>query len=179
MDANEVGISGALVTLRRDTGGDGRDTSDPILGTLNTDADGFYVFPNVAPATNYFVCVDLASTGLVASSGPNTGNHPPSGTEENQTNGDDGTELTPQLICSQVFDVVASGMPTDDILTPIGYTNNNANMKVDFGFTSIPTAIGLSSFGVAETSSALPALLLFVLIMLTSAVLLRWVRTAI
>lgn len=159
LNPGELGIAGATVQLRRDTGGDGVDAADPILATFTTDSEGYYIFPNVAPNTAYFVC--SSATGYGFSSGAPIGNHPPSGTEENETNGDDGTPLgTANLVCSQLFDVVANSLPTGELVTPVGYADNNADMKIDFGFSSTPTAVSLSSF--SGGSSAATFLLLAV-----------------
>lgn len=148
LNGGELGIAGAAVQLRRDADANGLDASDPILASYATDSAGFYIFPNVTPASDYFVCVVGSSTGFGLSSGAPIGAHPPSGTEENQANGDDGTPLNVgTLVCSQLFTVAANGQPTDDLLTPVGYTNDNADMKIDFGFTASPTAVSLSQIG--------------------------------
>ena len=140
LNPGELGIAGATVQLRRDAGGNGVDAADPILATFTTDSEGYYIFPNVAPNTAYFVCSSASGYGY--SSGAPIGNHPPSGTEENETNGDDGTPLgTANLVCSQLFNVVANSLPTGELVTPVGYADNNADMKIDFGFSSTPTAV--------------------------------------
>lgn len=153
IDGAEVGISGISVSVFADANSDGQpdDPASP-LGTVITDASGYYRFDNLT-AGNYVVRVNPSnfnSGGVLRSyantSGNNTAQVDSSGAASNAENG-----INPAVrnsvqtngILSNTF-TLNSSSPTAEPDVPMsgsfagqGSLDNLANVTIDFGFYGI------------------------------------------
>ena len=153
IDGAEFGISGVSVSVFLDANSDGQpDTPASPLGTVTTDAGGYYRFDGLA-AGNYVVRinpVNFNSGGVLRNyantSGNNTANIDSSGAAVNAENGINpairNSIQTNGLLSNTVTLNTSSptaepDIPTTGIFAGQGSLDNQANATIDFGFYNL------------------------------------------
>ena len=157
-DAAETGISGVTVNLL--------DTANNVLATTTTNADGFYLFENLAPG-DYVVQIAPENfddaTGLLrdAASSP-TNTTPDADRNDDGNNPADLADVQANGVKSNVITLTPDGEPTtangetQDGITPAYTDDNNTNRTVDFGFVprlSLGNRIWLDNGGTTGTAN--------------------------
>ncbi len=131
VDGTETGIAQVAVKLLDKTG-------VTTLGTATTDANGKYLFANLAPGE--YVVEITAPAGYKSSTGKNgaaTGAYEPAVDPDNDVDGDDnGSTTSGQVIRSLPITLATATEPTTD-----GDTDANTNFTLDFGLFK-PASIG-------------------------------------
>jgi hypothetical protein len=134
-DGTETGLNGIRVYLYEDEDGDGEiDSEDDLLNTLTTATnpgtgkDGWYLFTNL-PAGNYIVKVDDEDMAYWYG-------------------------LLPVRQYVGTDDTIDSNGPTSTPWTEsVSLADGQNNLTIDFGYTSNPTAVTLSSFAARSSAS--------------------------
>ncbi|MEZ5306296.1 MAG: C25 family cysteine peptidase [Pyrinomonadaceae bacterium] len=151
IDPTEVGIAGVSVSLFADSDTDGvPDTPSSPVGTVTTDADGYYRFDSVVAGT-YVIRINPSNfasgailDGYQNTSGTNTADADSSGASSNAENGVApavSTDLLTDGIISNTLTLSPASEPTSEPDIPSsgsfagqGTLDQFADMTVDFGF---------------------------------------------
>jgi len=135
-DLTEPGIQSVLVSLWRDTDGDGLPDEDTGSDAV-TDSDGRYFFNNLVPG-DYVIQVDPSNfaVGAPLDGFLNSPGEPDPDDDDNTT--ENGLPIDPTLgVLATAVTLTPDSEPVDD-----GDTDPNSNLTVDFGFFPEPLSLG-------------------------------------
>lgn len=150
---SESGIPDVTVELYTDTDGNGEFTSgtDTFVSSVDTDADGNYLFENLFPG-DYVVRIPQSEFDpggdLEELSASSTGNDPAPDPDDDINGDDNGTLLAGQGAVTQAVTLAAGSEPDTD-----GDTDSNTNLTVDFGFFQ-PVDVQISKVDTADPVNA-------------------------
>ena len=135
-DLTEPGIQSVLVSLWRDTDGDGLPDEDTGSDAV-TDSEGRYFFNNLVPG-DYVIQVDPGNfaVGAPLDGFLNSPGEPDPDDDDNTT--ENGLPIDPTLgVLATAVTLIPDSEPVDD-----GDTDPNSNLTVDFGFFPEPLSLG-------------------------------------
>lgn len=154
LEGDEAGVPNVIVELYADTNGDGiPDTTTPI-DTVNTDADGYYLFDGLPPGQ--YVVVLSEDNWITGSLDGYLSTSPEAADTDSNDNGVDNPNPGSGGIRSGTIVLTVGGEPTadDEAVTGMGAngeTDDNSNLTVDFGLVvsydwgDAPDSYGTSS----------------------------------
>jgi protocatechuate 3,4-dioxygenase beta subunit len=129
VDAGETGVANVTVNLY--------DSSNTLLASTTTDANGNYLFSNLVPG-DYIVEI-VPPAGYQSSNGSTLGGsgpYEPAPDPNNDINNDDNGTSNGSVIRSGTVTLVANAEPIND-----GDTDANSNLSIDFGIYQ-PASLG-------------------------------------
>ncbi len=137
LDSGEMGVSGVVVELYRDTDGDGAFTPgvDAYVDFRTTNAGGHYTFTNLAPTTGltntYIVVItktNFAPGGALNGYVSSDGNGVIAPDPDNNADGDDNGTPANGYVASGAIDLRLGAEPAQSVVA------GDSNWTVDFGF---------------------------------------------
>ena len=138
IDTGEAPVPGTSVSLFTDANRDGKPDSAVALATTTTDANGYYLFDDLAPGT-YVVSVDAAN---FAAGGPLSGYRSSTPDTQASDHGDHGVGTgSSQVLSGPVTLGPGAGQPLNEPGPSRGsVSDDRSNLTIDFGFVVSPRA---------------------------------------
>ncbi|MEM7033138.1 MAG: SdrD B-like domain-containing protein, partial [Chloroflexota bacterium] len=144
IDASEQGIANVTLCLLDGVGNPITDSITGLPRTSTTDANGYYLFDDLAPGA-YIVCVEAsnftAGNPLQGSSSSTPTDATPDNDEDSDDNGIDDPNPATNGIQSGVINLANLTEPTAEDGENGSFIDTNSNLTVDFGFFG-PLSLG-------------------------------------